>query len=318
MEESTMKWEDLRKSKNIQDRRSQGNTTGGGFSGGSSGLGLFALLRFLPRRLRWLGLIIVFFLVIGGGGLGSVINTDNSNVNENNQVQQVEEQSLDESSTLTDEQSSFLAAVLGSTEDFWTQEFEKETNQTYQPPQLVLYKGGTMTGCGIGQATSGPFYCSADKKVYIDPSFMQELSQKYGAPGDFAMAYVLAHEVGHHIQTELGIMQQYQQALSGKSQTDQNKLNVRMELQADYFAGAWAKYAEEQGILETGDIEEALQAANAVGDDTIQKRAQGTVVPDAFTHGSAQQRQAWFDRGYQYGDIAHGDTYNTYLDFEKE
>ncbi|RXS45744.1 neutral zinc metallopeptidase, partial [Streptococcus pyogenes] len=167
-----------------------------------------------------------------------------------------------------------------------------------------------QTACGRGQASSGPFYCPGDQKVYLDISFYNELSTKYGAKGDFAMAYVIAHEVGHHIQNELGIMDNYASARQGKSKAKANQLNVKLELQADYYAGAWANYVQGQGLLEKGDIEEAMAAAHAVGDDTLQEETYGRAVPDSFTHGTSKQRQRWFDRGYQYGDFEHGDTFS--------
>ena len=192
----------------------------------------------------------------------------------------------------------------------WTQEFKKE-GLTYNPPTLVIYDRQTQTGgCGVGSASAGPFYCPADNKVYIDLTFYQELSTKYQAAGDFAMAYVIAHEVGHHVQNELGTMRSYQQKRQSLSEKAANALNVRLELQADYYAGAWANYVEGQGLLEVGDIEEAMNAAHAVGDDTLQEAAYGTTVPDSFTHGTSEQRQKWFMRGFQYGDLQHGDTFS--------
>lgn len=167
-----------------------------------------------------------------------------------------------------------------------------------------------QTGCGIGESASGPFYCSADKKIYLDISFYNELSHKYGATGDFAMAYVIAHEVGHHIQTELGIMDKYNRMRHGLTKKEANALNVRLELQADYYAGVWAHYIRGKNLLEQGDFEEAMNAAHAVGDDTLQKETYGKLVPDSFTHGTAEQRQRWFNKGFQYGDIQHGDTFS--------
>ena len=199
--------------------------------------------------------------------------------------------------------------VLGTTEVFWTQTFEKE-GRTYYKPKLVFYTGQTRTGCGVGQASAGPFYCSNDQKIYLDIRFYQELTTKYRASGDFAMAYVIAHEVGHHIQNQLGTLQSYQQMVRGKSEKEKNALNVRLELQADYYAGVWARYIEQENLLDVGDIEEALNAAHAVGDDTLQEQAYGYSVPDSFTHGSAEQRMRWFKRGYQYGDFEHGDTFS--------
>ena len=182
---------------------------------------------------------------------------------------------------------------------------------TYEKPTLVIFSGSVQSACGTAGSSTGPFYCPADQKLYIDLSFYQDLSQRFGAPGDFAMAYVVAHEVGHHVQTLLGISQQVQKITSQLSQTEANKYLVRLELQADYLAGVWANHAKGQGYLEEGDLEEALNAANAIGDDRLQKNAQGYVVPDSFTHGTSAQRMKWFKLGYQYGDLGHGDTFNT-------
>lgn len=316
-----MKWEDLRRSKNVQDRRGQsGGSSFGRNRGGSRssmGGGLMNLLFLIPGKGKWIVLAIILFSVLGGGALGgfgdllggSNMNAPSSGIQVNNEAQQSD-------TGVTDDEFNFVSAVLASTEDFWNEEFSTE-NMTYDEPGMVIYEDGTATsGCGFGSAQAGPFYCPADDNVYIDLSFWRDLSQQYGAPGDFAMAYVIAHEVGHHIQNEIGVMDEYNNVRQGLSETEANELNVRLELQADYFAGVWAQYAEQEGLLETGDIDEALQAAFAVGDDTIQERATGHVVPDSFTHGTAQQRQAWFMRGYEYGDFEHGDTFNTYLDIE--
>ncbi|XJS10404.1 neutral zinc metallopeptidase [Aerococcaceae bacterium WGS1372] len=316
-----MKWEDLRRSKNVQDRRGQSSGSFGrggsrGSSGGGMG-GLFNLLFLIPGKGKWIILAIMLISIIGGGaGLGDLFGGTNTNVNEPNSGIQVNNEAQTSEEDVTDSEYQFVSAVLASTEDYWREAFQAK-NATYSEPGMVIYSGGTATsGCGFGSSQAGPFYCPADENIYIDLSFWRELSQKYGAPGDFAMAYVIAHEVGHHIQNELGVMNEYNEVRQTLSKSQANQLNVRLELQADYFAGVWAKYAEEQGLLETGDIEEALQAAFAVGDDTIQEKSMGRTVPDSFTHGTAEQRQGWFMRGYEYGDFEHGDTFNEYLDFE--
>lgn len=314
-----MKWEDLRRSKNVQDRRGQSGGSGRyrGGSRSSMGGGLLNLLFLIPGKGKWIVLAFILFSVVGGGalgGFGDLLGGNNMNhptneIQVNNEAQQSE-------TGVTDDEFNFVSSVLASTEDFWNESFSTE-NMTYDEPGMVIYEGGTATsGCGFGSSQAGPFYCPADANVYIDLSFWRDLSQQYGAPGDFAMAYVVAHEVGHHIQNEIGVMDEYNELRRRLSETEANELNVRLELQADYFAGAWAKYAQEEGLLESGDINEALQAAFAVGDDTIQERATGRVVPDSFTHGSAEQRQAWFMRGFEYGDFEHGDTFNTYLENE--
>lgn len=317
-----MKWEDLRRSRNVQDRRDQSTSNygrGGSRNTSSSGMGgLINLLFFMPGKGKWIVLAIILMSLIGGGtGLGDLFGGINSNVNEPNSSVQVNhdgQQSTEED--VTDSEYQFVSAVLASTEDYWREAFQAE-NANYSEPDMVIYSGGTATsGCGFGSSQAGPFYCPADETIYIDLSFWRELSQKYGAPGDFAMAYVIAHEVGHHIQNELGVMDEYNEVRQTLSKSRANQLNVRLELQADYFAGVWAKYAEGEGLLEAGDIEEALQAAFAVGDDTIQEQTMGRTVPDSFTHGTAQQRQGWFMRGFEYGDFDHGDTFNEYLEFE--
>ena len=249
-------------------------------------------------------MILLLVLLSGGAGLSGIFNPEQATQNYNSS--QVTRQ---EQTKVSDQDTKFVSQVLGTTEDFWSQAFQKE-GRTYHKPTLVFYTGQTRTGCGVGQAAAGPFYCPSDQKIYLDISFYKELTTKYKASGDFAMAYVIAHEVGHHIQNELGTLQSYQRATQGKSETQKNALNVRLELQADYYAGVWARYIEEQGLMDTGDIEEALNAAHAVGDDTLQEQAYGYSVPDSFTHGSSEQRMRWFKRGYQYGDFEHGDTFS--------
>jgi hypothetical protein len=201
--------------------------------------------------------------------------------------------------------------VLADTEDVWNNLFS-QMNQQYQEPTLVMFTGMVESACGNASSASGPFYCPADRKVYIDLSFYDELKDKLNAPGDFAMAYVIAHEVGHHVQNLLGISEKVQRARSQLSETEYNKLSVKLELQADFFAGVWANHAQKmQNILEAGDIEEALNAANAIGDDRLQKQSRGVVVPDAFTHGTSAQRMYWFKKGFETGDLRQGDTFNS-------
>ncbi|MBG9983707.1 neutral zinc metallopeptidase [Aerococcaceae bacterium DSM 111022] len=318
-----MKWEDLRRSKNVQDRR--GRSSGSGLNSSGGGISPL-LLMLLSGRGGKFGIIAIVLLLIFGGGLSglfdsqSTTTTDNSiSYQESRQVDQDIYQSDSNTTTqATDSEVGFLSAVLGSTEDFWG-EMLPQYGMQYEPAQLIIYSDYQQTGgCGLGSAAAGPFYCPPDSSIYIDLTFYRDLSNKYDAPGDFAMAYVLAHEVGHHIQNETGVMDSYQQAVNRtSSEAARNQLNVRLELQADYLAGVWAHYAEEQGLLEVGDLEEAMQAAHAVGDDTLQEQAYGRVVPDSFTHGTSQQRQAWFMRGYEYGDLEHGDTFNTLLPGEE-
>lgn len=300
-----MKLDNLRESQHIDDRRGQQGHRGNPYRQSGSLSGNF-LLGMLLSRLGWKGrlILLVGMLIFGGmSGIGDML-TGQSNPSHYQSTQVNTKKS-----TVSDADAQFMSKVLASTEDFWTQEFARH-GLSYQAPTLVFYTNQTSTACGQGSAQAGPFYCSADKSIYIDISFYNELATRYKAAGDFAMAYVIAHEVGHHVQNELGTMQEYARTRRGKSDKEANALNVRLELQADYYAGAWAKYVDGQGLLDIGDIEEAMTAAHAVGDDTLQEQAYGRSVPDSFTHGSSQQRQEWFKRGYQYGDIQHGDTFN--------
>ena len=204
----------------------------------------------------------------------------------------------------------FASVVLAETEEVWTGLFRKEAGMEYQYPGLVLYTGYVQSGCGSADSSAGPFYCSADQKVYLDLSFYTELKQRFRAPGDFAMAYVIAHEIGHHVQHQLGILDGVMSQRDRLSEREYNKLMVALELQADYFAGVWAHYVERGDLLEEGDIEEALAAAGAVGDDRIQKETSGRVIPDSFTHGTSEQRACWFYRGFKMGTIKDGDTFS--------
>ena len=204
----------------------------------------------------------------------------------------------------------FVGVVLAETEDAWTDVFQK-IGRTYRKPTLVLFTDRVESACGVAGAAVGPFYCPGDEKLYIDLSFFQELRTKLGAPGDFAIAYVVAHEVGHHVQNLLGTMNEVNSARRRLSEGQANQLSVRVELQADFYAGVWAHYARNSGIVEPGDIEEALGAASAVGDDRLQQRGQGYVVPDSFTHGTSAQRAQWFRKGFETGDVKQGDTFSS-------
>ncbi|EOH90516.1 zinc metallopeptidase [Enterococcus asini] len=287
-----MRWRGDRQSTNVEDRSgSSGRSVGKMATGGGLGAIVIAIIVFL----------------ISGGDLGSVTNTLGGGITpasyETENVQSTEYQ----------EQKEFAAVVFAHLEDYWNEEFS-EMNESYQNPNLVLFTDSVNSACGQATSQVGPFYCPGDENVYLDLSFADELSQKYGATGDYAMAYVIAHEVGHHVQNELGITSQLNKIRQQVSETEYNKYSVRLELQADYLAGCFSKYLagethDGQPILEAGDIEEAITAANAIGDDTLQKEYQGYVVPDSFTHGTSQQRINWFNRGYKYGDLEHGDTF---------
>ena len=278
-----MLWQGRRQSSNIEDVRRGG---GKGIAvGGGIGTVIF----------------VVAYLLLGGDPAALVDNVQQGQVAGPAQV---------ESDAPRDELSQFVAVVLADTEDVWHQVF-RQMGREYEEPKLVLFADQTRSGCGFASAASGPFYCPADRRVYIDLSFYRTLQQRFGAPGDFAQAYVIAHEVGHHVQTLLGISEQVQAARGRVSEEEYNRLSVRLELQADFFAGIWAHYADRaKGVVEPGDIEEALRAASAIGDDKLQRQSQGYVVPDSFTHGSSEQRVRWFRKGYETGDFRQGDTFS--------
>jgi predicted metalloprotease len=205
----------------------------------------------------------------------------------------------------------FVEVVMADTEDVWNKLFN-EMGATYQEPQLIVFNGTIQSGCGGATSASGPFYCPSDQSAYIDLSFYRALSQRFGASGDFAMAYVIAHEVGHHVQNLIGTSEEVHRLRSSLTEEEYNKLSVRLELQADFFAGVWAHHAQKMNdILEQGDVEEALSAANAIGDDKLQKQSQGHITPDSFTHGTSEQRVRWFRKGFESGDLSQGDTFNT-------
>ena len=293
-----MQWRGRRESDNVDDLRGQrmGGRGGGGMVGiGGTGLVVVLLLAWLTGQnpLELLGQI----AAQQQGGSAT-------------QSQQYDQQPYQESAD-DREQREFISVVLADTEDVWNKTFRDDMGRTYEEPRLVLFSGGVDSGCGFAQAAVGPFYCPADHKVYIDLSFYDELQRRFGAPGDFAQAYVIAHEVGHHVQNLLGISEKVQNAQRRAGRDAANELSVRLELQADCLAGVWAHQTERQKkVLEQGDVEEALGAAAAVGDDSIQKKTQGYVVPESFTHGSAEQRVRWFKRGFQSGSIDSCDTFS--------
>ena len=286
-----MKWKGRRSSSNVEDRRGSSRSGMGGGIGGKSIMG------------GGFGIIIIIIIALLGGDIGSFLNPNSGIVNPGTQAPY-------ESTQQEEELAEFVSVVLADTEDVWTEIF-RENGRTYQKPTLVLFNDSVQSACGVAGSSTGPFYCPADQKVYIDLEFYQQLSQRFGAPGDFAMAYVVAHEVGHHVQTLLGISQQVQDLRGRVSEAEYNTYLVRLELQADYLAGVFAHYVHGRGYLEEGDLEEAINAANAIGDDRLQKQSQGYVIPDTFTHGTSEQRMRWFKRGFQYGDLEHGNTFNT-------
>jgi uncharacterized protein len=246
-----------------------------------------------------------------GGGVGGIIVLILSLLLGSNPLETLDVgTSSRPSSAAEDEQAKFVSVVLKDTEDVWNKLFPEAFGSNYQEPTLVLFSGSDRSGCGFASAATGPFYCPLDNAVYIDLSFYDQLGSRFGASGDFAMAYVVAHEVGHHLQNLLGTSGKVHQARQRMSEEEGNKLSVALELQADFYAGVWAHHAHEMNnILEPGDIDEALRAANAIGDDRLQMQSQGYVVPDAFTHGTSEQRMHWFRKGFETGDVKQGDTF---------
>jgi predicted metalloprotease len=248
-----------------------------------------------------------------GGGVGGIIVLLISMLLGGNPLENLNVTNNPSSSSprADDEEAQFVSVVLKDTEDVWHKLFSEQLGSEYREPKLVLFSGNDQSGCGFASAATGPFYCPMDNSVYIDLSFYDQLSNQFGASGDFAMAYVVAHEVGHHVQNLMGTSDKVHQAREGMSEAQGNQLSVALELQADFYAGVWAHHAQEmKNILEPGDIEEALHAANAIGDDRLQMQAQGYVVPDAFTHGTSEQRMHWFKKGFDTGDVKQGDTFS--------
>lgn len=274
-----MKWRGRKGSSNMEDRR-------GASIGGIGALG------------GGFGIVAVIIYMLMGGDPGSIINQILPTSQASSYTQTAEEKELAE----------FVSVVLADTEYVWDDIFS-QMGRDYEEPNLVLFSGQVQSACGIAGASTGPFYCPGDRKIYIDLSFYEDLQTTFQAPGDFAMAYVIAHEVGHHVQNQMGVMAEVQQLRPTLSETASNELSVRLELQADYLAGVWASYAEDMRLLEPGDLEEALNAANAIGDDRIQEQTTGHVVPDSFTHGTSAQRIKWFTKGFEEGDLDQWDTF---------
>ena len=276
-----MKWKGRAKSSNVEDRRGRG--VGGAAIGGLGGFGI----------------IIMIIYALLGGNPGDIMQSIDPGQTQNVPYEATQEE---------EELAEFVSVVLADTEVVWNDIFA-DLGKEYDEPKLVLFTGSVQSACGVAGASTGPFYCPGDKNVYIDLSFYNELKTQFKAPGDFAMAYVIAHEVGHHIQNELGIIAQMNEIRGKVSKEEYNKYNVRLELQADYLAGVWANHVQGQNLLEEGDLEEALTAAIAGGDDRIQMQSQGYVVPDSFTHGTSEQRKRWFYKGYEAGDLSQWDTF---------
>jgi uncharacterized protein len=279
-----MLWQGRRESENVEDERRSG---GGGRLVVGGGIGTVIL--------------VVAYLLLGGDPMALLDSQQQAQLSQPGQI---------DSQGPRDEASKFVAVVLADTEDAWNEIF-RQMGRQYEEPRLVLFTDQTRSGCGFASGASGPFYCPEDRRVYIDLGFYRLLQQRLGARGDFAEAYVIAHEVGHHVQNLLGISDRVEAARGRVSQSEYNRLSVRLELQADFLAGVWARYADRvKHVVEAGDIEEAMRAASAVGDDRLQRSSRGYVVPDSFTHGSSEQRVRWFRRGYDTGDLSQGDTFN--------
>ena len=284
-----MKWEGNRQSDNVEDRRS-GGSSGGSMGGRSIGIGSIAI-----------ALVVSYFLGISPLTVLNVLSGGSSPTSQQAPAQKP---------PADDRMAQFVSTVLADTEDVWSKVFT-QGGATYQQPKLVLFRGTTTTACGQGQAAMGPFYCPADQKVYIDLGFYETLKNQLGAPGDFAQAYVIAHEVGHHVQNLLGISTKMDQMRGRLSEKEYNAMSVRLELQADCFAGVWANHAQEaRQLLEAGDVEEAMNAAARIGDDALQGARGGSVVPESFTHGTSAQRQRWFNNGLKNGSVKRCDTFS--------
>ncbi|QDT64198.1 KPN_02809 family neutral zinc metallopeptidase [Calycomorphotria hydatis] len=278
-----MRWRGRRGSENVEDRRNSKRAAAGLGGGGL--------------------ILVVIIMLIFGADPGQILQVVGNNIQQPAVVQQGEP--VDPN----DEQSQFVSVVLADTEEVWAEQF-RQMGARYEEPKLVLFRDAVRSACGMNSSAVGPFYCPGDHQVYIDLSFYNDLKNDLGAPGDFAQAYVIAHEVGHHVQNLLGISDQVHRARQTMSKEEYNKLSVRLELQADFFAGLWAHHAQKNWkILEPGDIEEALRAAAAIGDDRLQKQSRGYVVPESFTHGTSEQRVRWFRKGFETGDIDQGDTF---------
>ena len=296
-----MRWRGRRQSSNVEDRRGQGGLGGGGgrmgrgiplpIGRGAGGGGLSGII-----------ILVVIFFALRACGIDPLQLLEGGGPANNPQI-------TESGSRPGDEEGQFVSVVLAETEDVWNGIFQAE-GQTYREPTLVLFADQVRSACGFASSASGPFYCPGDSKLYIDLTFFRELSQRFGASGDFAQAYVVAHEVGHHVQNLIGVLPRFNQMRQTMSQVEANQMSIRVELQADCFAGIWAHYTAQKGLLEEGDIEEALNAAHQIGDDTLQKRTQGYVVPESFNHGTSEQRATWFANGLRNGRLADCDTFN--------
>ncbi|MFN7104383.1 MAG: neutral zinc metallopeptidase [Pseudorhizobium sp.] len=297
-----MEWKGRRQSNNVEDRRGAGGRSPrgglripmgrGGVRRAGGGLGIGSII-----------LILIVSWALGINPL-TLLSGDTGSTGGGYEQQQTQN-----AAPANDETTAFVRTVLAETEDTWNGIFQAG-GETYQEPTLVLFSGQVESACGFASSATGPFYCPGDQKVYLDTAFFQDLRQQFGASGDFAEAYVIAHEVGHHVQNLLGILPRFNQARQQMSEVEANRMSVRVELQADCFAGVWGKFTDQKGILEQGDLQEALNAAQQIGDDAIQRRSQGYVVPESFNHGTSAQRMDWFRRGFESGDMNSCDTFS--------
>ncbi|MDM9631616.1 KPN_02809 family neutral zinc metallopeptidase [Robiginitalea aurantiaca] len=293
-----MKWQGRRQSSNIEDRRGQRGPSTGGRGFNPLLIGPLLRLLFSKTGLIIVGILIVLGLVTGTNPLSFIMGGGNPAVSSAPGTYQ--------GNAKETEMAAFSSTILANTEDVWNNLLEN-----YREPTLVLFSGSVASACGRASSATGPFYCPGDEKLYLDMSFFDEMDRQMNAPGDFAQAYVIAHEVGHHIQNLMGITDRMDQMRGQMSKTEFNKYSVRLELQADFLAGVWAHHSQEMSqMMEAGDLQEALNAAYAIGDDRLQKQQRGFVVPDSFTHGTSEQRMRWFKKGYDTGDLSQGDTFN--------
>ncbi|MEL6505816.1 MAG: neutral zinc metallopeptidase [Pseudomonadota bacterium] len=319
-----MRWRGRRESSNIEDVRGGGGASGGGFGRGGGfriprnnggrgrirrasggGFGTIILLVVAFFLLRACGINPLDMLAGGGGNIAPQGSGQTTQVRD--PLMPPSPNAPPTQARSRDEMTTFIAVVLAETEDVWKGIFQQQ-GRIYPEPKLVLFKSQVRSACGKASSATGPFYCPGDSKIYLDTQFFDTLSRQFGAPGDFANAYVIAHEVGHHVQNVIGVLPKYNQLRRSMSKVEANRMSVRIELQADCFAGIWAHFTERKGLLEKGDLEEALNAATQVGDDTIQKRQQGYVVPESFSHGTSEQRSAWFFRGFETGKLSECNT----------
>lgn len=303
-----MLWKGRRQSDNIEDQRGEGGGMPGGFGGGPGQFRIPIGGRMGGGGLKGIVILIVLYFVLKAIGIDpSMLLGGGSPDYGDGQVSQ--SQSSSPSAGSDDEMKQFVATVLAETEDVWTGIF-KANGMTYEDPKLVLFSGQIKSACGFATSAAGPFYCPGDRKVYLDTDFFRQLAQQFGASGDFAQAYVVAHEVGHHVQNLTGILPKFNQMRQQMSEAQANHMSMQVELQADCFAGVWGHFTDQKGILEQGDLEEALNAAKQIGDDTLQKKMQGYVVPESFNHGTSAQRQKWFAAGFKSGKLSDCDTFN--------